>query len=134
VCLPPPSHAVSILDVEQPLFASHDQEGGDSGEESDDGDDDPAHQAVADDTDTSADRLAMSKAIRTRRVFDSIVQPVDGREGGIPDADSVHTDDAFCSIEIWFSWRAVQGSIRCVIGRDRTLGEKEGRPIGEGPV
>lgn len=106
--LPPASRAVSVLDVEQPLLTSYDQKSGDGGEESDNGDDDPAHQAIAGDAHASADGLATSEAIQARRVFDGIVQPVDGREGRVPDADSVHAEDAL-SVEIWFSAPAVEG-------------------------
>ena len=66
------------------MFTSYDQEGGDSHEESNDCDNDPAHQAVAGDAGdahTSTHGLPTLKVIQMRRVFDNIVQLVDGGEG-----------------------------------------------------
>jgi len=106
--LPPASHAVSILDVKEPLLAPDDQKGGDGGEEADDGDDDPAHEAVGRVAHAPAHGLATVELIHARRVFDGVVQPVDGGEGRIPDADSIRAHDAF-GIEVRMAGAAEEG-------------------------
>ena len=123
--LPPPAEAVPVLDVEQPLLAPDDQECGDGGEEPDDRDDDPAHGAIGRVAHASAHGLVTSETIHARRVFDGIVQPIDGREGRIPNANSVGAHDAF-GIGVRFSCAAGKGR---VVGRDGTLGAEEGGAV-----
>jgi hypothetical protein len=119
--LPPASDAVSILDVEEPLLAPDDQKGGDGGEEADDGDDDPAHEAVGRVAHAPAHGLPTAELIHAHRVFDGVVQPVDGGEGRIPDADSIRAHDAF-GIEVGMTGAVEAGGEGRVVCRDRALG------------
>lgn len=130
-CLPPPRDAVPVLDVEEPLLAPDDQKSGDGGEETDDGDDDPSNEAIARAAHATAYGLVSPESIHAHRVLDGVVQPVDGRERRIPNADAVRPHDAF-GVEVRNSWAVADEGGR-VVGRDRTLGAEYERPV-ERPV